>query len=106
MIPRVVTVRLPIPHPKQAAFMDSTAKRIVVRAGRRGGKTVGIGVRSVKRFLSGRRQLYAAPTMEQVGRYWVTVCRALHEPIEAGVFRKNESEHTIELVGTEQRIKA
>lgn len=106
MIARAVTVKLPFPHPKQSEFVDSTAKRIVVRAGRRGGKTVGIGVRSVKRFLAGRRQLYAAPTAEQISRYWVTVCRALHEPIEAGVFRKNESDHTIERVGTEQRIKA
>jgi len=106
MIARSVTVKLPLPHPKQAQFVDSTAKRIVVRAGRRGGKTVGVAVRAVKRFLAGRRQLYAAPTAEQIGRFWVTVCRALQEPIEAGVFRKNESEHTIELVGTEQRIKA
>jgi hypothetical protein len=106
MIARAVTVRLPFPHPKQARFVDSTAKRIVVRAGRRGGKTVGVGVRAVKRFLAGRRQLYAAPTAEQISRFWVTVCRALQEPIEAGVFRKNESDHTIELVGTEQRIKA
>lgn len=105
---RAITVKLPNPydHLKQADFVDSSAKRIVVRAGRRGGKTVGVAIRSVKRFLAGRRQLYAAPTAEQISRYWVTVCRALHEPIEAGVFRKNESEHTIELVGTEQRIKA
>jgi Uncharacterized conserved protein len=106
MIAPAITVRLPFPHPKQARFIDSTAKRIVVRAGRRGGKTVGIGVRAVKRFLAGRRQLYAAPTAEQISRFWVTVCRALQEPIEAGLFRKNESDHTIELVGTEQRIKA
>lgn len=106
MIARSVTVKLPLPHAKQAQFVDSKAKRIVVRAGRRGGKTVGVAVRAVKRFLAGRRQLYAAPTAEQIGRFWVTVCRALQEPIEAGVFRKNESEHTIELAGTEQRIKA
>lgn len=106
MIARAVTVRLPFPHTKQGQFIESTAKRIVVRAGRRGGKTVGVSVRAVKRFLAGRRQLYAAPTAEQIGRFWVTVCRALAEPIEAGVFRKNESDHTIELVGTEQRIKA
>jgi hypothetical protein len=103
---REITVHLPRPHEKQGQFIDSTAKRIVVRAGRRGGKTVGVATRSVKKFLAGRRQLYAAPTAEQIGRYWVTVCRALQEPIEAGIFRKNESDHTIELVGTEQRIRA
>jgi hypothetical protein len=99
-------VRLPLPHPKQAAFVDSDKKRIVVRAGRRGGKTVGIGIRAVKRFLDGRRVLYAAPTAEQIQRFWVTVTRALQEPIDAGVFVKNETYHTIELAGTEQRIRA
>lgn len=101
-----VTVRLPTPHAKQAQFIDSTAKRIVVRAGRRGGKTVGVGIRAVKRFLAGRRVLYGSPTTEQIQRFWATVTRALDEPIRAGVFKKNESDHTIELVGTEQRIKA
>lgn len=106
MSAREFTVRLPLPHAKQAEFIDSTAKRIVVRAGRRGGKTVGVAVRAVKRFLEGRRQLYAAPTAEQINRFWVSVTRALHEPIEAGIFKKNESDHTIELPGTEQRIRA
>lgn len=101
-----VTVRLPKPHGKQALFIDSTAKRIVVRAGRRGGKTVGVAIRAVRRFLAGRRVLYGSPTSEQIQRFWATVTRALDEPIRAGVFKKNESDHTIELVGTEQRIKA
>jgi phage terminase large subunit-like protein len=101
-----VTVHLPDPHAKQRAFIDSPAKRKVVRAGRRGGKTVGISICSVERFLSGRRQLYAVPTSEQVDRFWTTVCRALYEPIKAGVFKKNETEHIIELPGTEQRIRA
>jgi hypothetical protein len=101
-----VTVRLPTPHPKQSQFIDSTAKRIVVRAGRRGGKTVGVAIRAVKRFLAGKRVLYAAPTQEQIDRFWVSVVRALQEPIDAGVFHKNETRHTIELIGSEQRIRA
>lgn len=99
-------IRLPKPHEKQAKFIDSTAKRIVVRAGRRGGKTVGVAIRAVKRFLAGRRILYAAPTQEQIQRFWVSVTRALQEPIDAGVLVKNETYHTIELAGTEQRIRA
>lgn len=106
MSTRQYTVRLPSPHPKQAEFVDSTSKRIVVRAGRRGGKTVGVGIRAVKRFLAGRRVLYGSPTTEQIQRFWATVTRALDETIRAGIFKKNESDHTIELVGTEQRIKA
>lgn len=101
-----VTVRLPTPHSKQSQFIDSTAKRIVVRAGRRGGKTVGVAIRAVKRFLAGKRVLYAAPTQEQIDRFWVSVVRALQEPIDAGVFHKNETRHTIELIGSEQRIRA
>jgi hypothetical protein len=93
-------------HAKQQAFVESPAKRIIVRAGRRGGKTVGVAIRSVKRFLKGRRQLYAAPTAEQIQRYWVTVCRMLQPSIDAGLLIKNETYHTLEVPGTEQRIRA
>jgi hypothetical protein len=101
-----LTVHLPRPHPKQAAFVNSPHKRIIVRAGRRGGKTLGVSILAVKAFLAGQRVLYGAPTTEQVERFWTTVCKALAEPIKAGVFRKNETEHIIELPSTEQRIRA
>jgi hypothetical protein len=32
------------PHPKQAEFLNSLAKRKMVKAGRRGGKTEGLGI--------------------------------------------------------------
>lgn len=103
---REYLIHLPKPHEKQASFVDCESKRIVVRAGRRGGKTVGVAIRAVKRFIKGRRVLYAAPTQEQIQRFWVSVTRALQEPIDAGIFVKNETYHTIELPGTEQRIRA
>jgi len=99
-------IKLPFPHRKQAEFIDSAAKRKIIRAGRRGGKTVGAAISDVKSFLAGHRVLYAAPTQDQVERYWVEVCRALAEPIEARVFKKNETLHLIEVQGTEQRIRA
>jgi hypothetical protein len=98
-------IHLPKPHPKQLAFIDSPAKRKVIRAGRRGGKTVGMAICAVQKFLEGKRVLYAAPTAEQIGRFWSEVTRALDEPIKAKVFNKNETEHTVELPGTEQRIR-
>lgn len=101
-----VEVILPVPHPKQAEFINCPAKRIVVRAGRRGGKTVGLAIRAVKCFLAGRRQLYAAPTSEQVGKFWYEVCQALEAAIRLGYLKKNESEMFIEKPGTEQRLKA
>lgn len=93
-------------HPHQAEFVYSVKKRIIVRAGRRGGKTVGAAIKAVYAFLDGRRVLYAAPTSEQVGKFWYEVTGALSELVRLGVFKKNESENFIEKSGTEQRIKA
>jgi len=100
------TVHLPRPHARQAEFIASPAKRKVIRAGRRGGKTVGISIFAVQCFLAGKRVLYATPTAEQINRFWMTVTRSLDEPIRGGVFYKNETEHVVEYRGTEQRIKA
>jgi len=101
-----VEIHLPKPHARQREFIDHPAKRKVIRAGRRGGKTVGISIASVEWFLAGLRVLYAAPTQEQVGRFWATTSRALDEPIKEGWYRKNEVEHFIEVPGTENRLKA
>ena len=101
------TIRLRRPwEPEQASFVDSDAPRIIIRAGRRGGKTTGIAIRAVKRFLQGKRILYAAPTQDQVDAFWWEVKRALAEPLDAGVFYKNETNHVIELPDTKQRIRA
>ena len=100
------TVRLRKPHPKQRAFIESPAKRKIIRAGRRSGKTTGVATLAVDKFLAGHRILYATPTAEQVDRFWFEVKRSLAEPIDAGIFYKNESRHIIELPGTEQRIRA
>ncbi len=78
----------------------------MVRAGRRGGKTVGAATLAVKRFVEGQRVLYAAPTEDQLTRFWFEVNRALREPIEAGDLYKNENLHVIEKAGTLQRIRA
>lgn len=99
-------INLPKPHQKQTDFIQSIAPRKIIRAGRRGGKTVGVSIYAVENFLKGKRILYAAPTQEQVDRFWVSVTRALQEPIDAGVFYKNETKHIIELPNTEQRIRA
>ena len=99
-------VRLRTPHEAQRRFIDSSAPRKIIRAGRRGGKTTGITIDVVPRFLRGRRILYAAPTQEQVETFWWEIKRALAEPLDAGVFYKNESLHVIELPGTKQRIRA
>ena len=93
------------PHTIQNQIRQSNAKRKIIRAGRRGGKTVIAATICVDKFLQGLRPLYAAPTSEQLETFWFEVKKALAEPIEAGIFKKNETEHTIEKVGTKNRIK-
>lgn len=101
-----IIIRLPRPTPKQLEIIRHPAKRKIVRAGRRGGKTVGAAILAVEKFLDRRRVLYAAPTVEQIDRFWTEVVRALYDPIDAKIFTKNETEHVIELPRTEARIRA
>jgi hypothetical protein len=93
------------PHPIQKQIWDSTAKRKVIRAGRRGGKTVIAATICVDKFLHGFRPLYAAPSSGQLDTWWFEVKRALAELTDAGIYKKNETEHSIERVGTKNRIK-
>jgi len=95
--PTEYTVVLRKPHAKQLVFLRSKAKRKIIRAGRRGGKTTGVATLAVEKFLEGRRILYATPTADQIKKFWAEVTRALAEPVLNGVFRKNETEHSISL---------
>ena len=99
-------VKLKTPHAMQNAWLSSRAKRKIIRAGRRIGKTTGVGILAVRAFLSGKRVLYAGPTSDQLDVFWNEVTHALREPIFAQTFYKNETEHVIELLGTKQRIRA
>lgn len=100
------TVKLRVLHDKQQEVRDSPAKRKIIRAGRRGGKTTLAADIAIDAFLAGRRILYATPTGDQITRFWMEVNRALREPVENKVFIRNKSMHYIELAGTEQRIRA
>lgn len=99
-------VHLRPPHPKQADFIDSKSKRIIIRAGRRGGKTVGVAIKALVAFLSGKRVLYAAPTSEQTDAFWFEITIALSEAINAGAYILNKTERYIEKPGTKNRIRA
>ncbi len=106
MIFRRLRVRLKTPHLQQRAFIESKAKRKIVCAGRRSGKTTGVAILAAQAFLAGKKVLYAAPTMEQTSHFWREVKKALADLIADGIVTKNESEHVIERVGTNQSIKA
>ncbi len=106
MSSREYQVVLRQPYPVQLSILDSRAKRKVVRAGRRAGKTVTMAIMATKAFLDGRRILYGTPTSDQLEKFWFEVKRALREPIDGKIYAKNETLHTIEREGTENRIRA
>lgn len=94
-----LTVNLPALHQKQIDFARSPAKRKVIVAGRRGGKTTGAATIATERMLDGRRVLEAAPTADQTTAFWELCKRYLAEPIAAGVVYKNETERLLEIRG-------
>jgi hypothetical protein len=95
---------IPTPHKKQLAFLRTQAKRRIIRAGRRSGKTQGFAILNLENFLHGKRELYVSPTSSQLDRWWSVVTTALQEPVKQGIFKQNSVEHFIELPFTNQRI--
>jgi len=94
-----LNVSLYDPHPSQAAFLRSPAKRKVCCAGRRGGKTTGMAILAVEKMLEGRRVLEAAPTADQTNAFW-NDCKTFVQPlIDAKVVKKNETERSLEMIG-------
>jgi hypothetical protein len=88
---------LPKYHAKQIDFTRSKAKRKVIVAGRRSGKTMGVSGKASESLLAGRRVLYAAPTADQTSTFWARVKRFLREPIAAGIIHKNETDRVLEI---------
>ena len=111
---RKIAIELPIPFAHQINFIDfiigclkqGLGGRVVVRAGRRGGKTVGAAEVGVEAFVAGFRVLYTAPTDEQKAKFWFETKLALGEAVRGKIYHLNEAEDYIEKVGTENRIKA
>jgi len=91
---RKILVTLPKPHSIQQAIIDSKAKRKIIRAGRRSGKTIVASIIAVQAFLDRHRVLYAAPTEDQLATFWFAIKSTLQNPIDAEIFRKNEVFHT------------
>jgi len=87
------------PHERQRAFIDSQAKRKVIKAGRRSGKTTGIAVYACLQFIQGKRILYATPTSEQIQTFWAECVDMLQPALDLGIVTKNETRHIIEGVG-------
>jgi len=57
--------------------------------------TTGLAMIGIRALLNGRRVLYAAPTIDQVGKFWDEVLRAFDLPIKQGLYYKNETQHIL-----------
>lgn len=91
-------------HDKQLSFVGSRAKRKVICAGRRGGKTTGISVAAARKFkVEHKRVLYAAPTQEQTEQFWEYEKEYFWPDIKTGTIYKNETRRLLEWHG---RIRA
>lgn len=100
-----LTVRLHKPHDKQILLKTCKAKRIVVLAGRRFGKTTIVADIAIERALEGKRVLEAAPTADQTNAFWESCKESLAEAIAAKLVYKNETERLLRFPGGGQ-IKA
>lgn len=89
-------ITLPHPHEKQYAFIHSHAKRKIIVAGRRGGKTTGASMLAAMSAMNGRRVLEAAPVADQTNAFWEDVKSYFTEPIAAKIIKKNETDRLLE----------
>ena len=89
-------ITLPRPHDKQRAFIESDAKRKIIVAGRRGGKTTGASMLAAMRAMDGHRVLEAAPVSDQTNAFWEAVKGYFSEPISSKVIKKNETDRLLE----------
>ena len=99
-------VHLHKPHKMQSLVKESRAKRRIVVAGRRCGKTTVAADMAIEALLAGRRVLEAAPKVDQTDAFWRLCKEGLAELIDAGIVYKNETERVLRMPdGSQIRAK-
>ncbi len=88
-------VRLPRLFEQQRKIREHPAKRKVINAGRRGGKTTLAADIAAEALLDGKQVLYAAPVAKQTDAFWRKCKRYLAEGIRAGKLEKKETNRTL-----------
>lgn len=96
MLTEKIPIILPTPHKKQHEFINSHAKRKVIVAGRRGGKTTGVSIIAAKMAMDGRRVLEAAPIADQTDAFWTAVRGYFADAINRGIVYQNKTDRLLE----------
>src|SRR6266699_98056 len=91
-----IRLRNPADNPNQLQMCRSPLKRKMFRAGRRSGKTTCSAIMAVEAFLAGKRVLYAAPTIDQVDKFWREVKWSFDEQVRYKQLYKNETKDIIQ----------
>ena len=100
-------LRIPPPHPKQAEIESCPKKRILINAGRRGGKTFMVSRIAAKMAAQGKRVLYVAPVKAQTDSLWDDYLVPWLTPaINAGLVKKHEQKRTLMFHASGGKVEA
>ncbi len=86
-----ISLHLPEPYPLQSDIINHPAKRKVICAGRRAGKTTLAALIAVQRFLAGQKVLLTSTTQDQADAFWDKAKTWLYPLIENKLVHKNET---------------
>ena len=97
-------LKIPPPHPKQAEIENCPKKRILINAGRRGGKSFMVSRMMAKRASNGRNQFYVAPVKKQTDAVWKNLTKWLKPAIRAGIVHQDNKYRTFTFHAAESEI--
>lgn len=97
-------VELPTPYPLQFEIINHPAKRKVVCAGRRVGKTIMAAYMAVQGLLDGKRVLLSSTSQDQADVFWEYIADWLAPLRESGLY-KNEVKRVIKYGAGQIRVK-
>ena len=100
---QALTLTLPDLYPLQRAIVDSTARRKVVNAGRRAGKTQMFAVHAIEAMLRGQKVLLSSTSQDQADIFWQRI-KSWSAPIHPYAY-KNETKRVLEFAGGRIRVK-
>jgi len=94
---QIIPIHLPRLFDKQLEIANHPAKRKVINAGRRGGKTTLAACIAIEGLLAGKVVMYVAPKSKQTDAFWQKCQKYVREAIQAGVIERNKSNRTLKL---------
>lgn len=98
-------LKLPRPYGLQREIIDSPAKRKVICAGRRAGKTVMAGLLATENFLRGKRVLLSSTSQDQSDVFWDYIVDWLAPLLNARLLYKNEVKRIVRFGSGQIQVK-